>query len=80
MPSRISKVNTALENKSWEEIDQVSHFLKGVADTFGFPEITEISTLLNKAIRDKEYYAISGLVNTLNQVCDTAVSLVKKIN
>lgn len=78
LPSRISKVNTALENKSWEEIDQVSHFLKGVADTFGFPEITEISTLLNKAIRDKEYYAISGLVNTLNQVCDTAVSLVKK--
>lgn len=77
LPSRISTINAALANKSWEEIDHISHFLKGVSDTFDFPEITEISTLLNKAVRAKEYDDIPELVKKLHQLCDTTVTLIK---
>lgn len=80
LPSRTTKINTALANESWEEIDQVSHYLKGIADTFGFPDITEISMLLNDTVRAKKYDAIPELVKKLNHVCDMAITSVNEIN
>lgn len=74
LPSRTTVINTALANKSWEEIDQVSHYLKGVADTFGYPDISEISKLLNETVIEKKYDAIPELVKKLNHVCDMAIT------
>lgn len=78
LPERISNINKALTSKSWDELDKISHFLKGIADTFGYPEITEIATLLNASVKAKKYNELQEIVKKLNNICDMAISIEDK--
>ncbi len=80
LPDKISKINTALSNQAWQDIDQVSHFLKGVADTFGFPEVTEISKKLNIAVRAHDIENVAKLVKELSHAAENVISSAKKLN
>lgn len=74
LPDRINKLNTALEKNSWQDIDQVSHYLKGVADTFGCPMITELSQNLNNAVRERDYDEVHRLIKALQQEANSVIA------
>lgn len=79
LPKKVSDINQALSNQSWEKIEYVSHFLKGVGGSFGFPEITESATLVNDAIRVKNYDQISKLANNLTTICNEIIASRNKL-
>lgn len=74
LPSKISQMNNAFSKQSWEQIEQISHYLKGVGSTFGFPVITESAGQLNSAIREKNYSAISDLLKDLESICNEIIT------
>ena len=73
LPNKISVLNETISTQSWEEVENVSHFLKGVGSSFGFPEITQSATLLNNAVREKNFKSAPELVTNLINLCESII-------
>jgi signal transduction histidine kinase/CheY-like chemotaxis protein/HPt (histidine-containing phosphotransfer) domain-containing protein len=74
LPSNISQINDAYSKKSWDQIQHISHYLKGIGSSFGFPEITKSATQLNNAILEKNYGATADLIETLESICNEIIA------
>lgn len=65
LPGMRDSIKTALNDQDWETLKKVSHDMKGLGGSFGFPEITEIAGRVNGKLREFEYTAASDEVKVL---------------
>lgn len=72
LPDMQAKLKTAMDEQNWESLRSVSHDIKGLGGSFGFPELTEIAGKVNDTLRQFEYTAASDdiqeLLDTIAQI------------
>jgi signal transduction histidine kinase/HPt (histidine-containing phosphotransfer) domain-containing protein len=52
LPDYAREIESGLERNDWESIASLSHQLKGMGGSFGFPELTEVAGRLQRQLRD----------------------------
>lgn len=52
LPERIRMMEELLSKGDWEELQRLSHQLKGAGGGYGFPHITEVSARLEAALKE----------------------------
>ena len=76
LPGMRNSIRTAMDDQDWETLKKVSHDLKGLGSSFGFPEITEIAGRVNGKLREFEYTAASDesklLLDTVERILQTS--------
>ena len=51
LPNRLVEIQHAYQTKQWGSLQSLSHKLKGIGTSFGFPEITEKAAILNANLK-----------------------------
>ena len=70
LPEKLQAITNAYDEKDWDKLDAASHKLKGLGGSFGYPEITAISKIINDSIRSKDYLNIDKPMTDLINLCD----------
>jgi len=65
LPRTIEEMQEALQKDDWVTLQKISHQLKGIAGSFGYPEITDISQEINKHVNAKQFQSVPKLMNKL---------------
>jgi signal transduction histidine kinase/FixJ family two-component response regulator len=52
LPDYVREIASGLEREDWESVGSLSHQLKGMGGSFGFPEITAVASQLQQQLRD----------------------------
>ncbi|MFT7620518.1 MAG: PAS domain S-box-containing protein [Planctomycetota bacterium] len=63
----VDRMITALREENLDYISAEAHKIKGTGTSFGFPQLTEISTVLVKAARKRELEATQNAVEELHE-------------
>jgi len=74
LPSMITELNEAVDNLHWDSVQSLSHILKGMGTSFGQPEITRISAIINKDSIKQNSKAVVKDMADLKNICDSAIS------
>lgn len=59
IPPTLKELHRCFETELHDELARKAHQLKGAGGGYGFPELTEIAGLLEKAVKSQEPQAIS---------------------
>lgn len=70
LPGKMQDMNAALHAMDWEIISEVSHNLKGMGGSFGFPAITTASEKVHSRARQQIIEGLEELVMALNDEVD----------
>jgi HPt (histidine-containing phosphotransfer) domain-containing protein len=65
LPGYAREIESGLERGDWESVASLSHQLKGMGGSFGFPEITTVASCLHQQLRDGQK----------DQACETTKEL-----
>ena len=71
LPQQVSAIISAIEKQDWDQVQRVSHKLKGAGAAFGYPDITSIAKKINE-------FSTSGDINQKDQMVGNAASLLQK--
>ena len=74
LPDIMMEFASALENKNSEALSQVAHKLKGMGGSFGFPEITDISSNIESLAREQHLDQANEKIKDLNDLCSKIVN------
>ena len=74
LPSMIEELGDAVNHLQWDSVQSLSHILKGMGGSFGQPEITRISAIINKDAIKKNFDDIPSEMSDLKSICDSAIS------
>ncbi len=71
LDDRISRSQTAFASKSWVELGQIMHQLRGAAATYGFPGLAELAGSIEIASTSPviEEDSILGSMKTVTDTC-----------
>ena len=78
LPDMISDLNAAVESLQWDSVQSLSHILKGMGGSFGQPEITRVSAIINNNSKSKNIDGITEDMQDLNNICNTAIDVFNK--
>jgi len=70
LPNRMTVILRLKDQQSWKELAGETHKLKGIGRSFGFPEITELSSEINSCCHNNEFSEASTLVDELILYCE----------
>jgi len=70
LPEKMQDMNTAFYAMDWEIISEVSHNLKGMGGSFGFPAITTASEKVNIRARQQITEGLEEFILALNDEVD----------
>jgi signal transduction histidine kinase/CheY-like chemotaxis protein/HPt (histidine-containing phosphotransfer) domain-containing protein len=83
LPETVSEITTYYRQQKWQDLSTSSHRLKGAGGTFGFPELSEISSKIMEQVRQTRGRQLAGanqpendlreLIERLNQRCQQIV-------
>ncbi len=65
LPSYMSDIISAYEDEDWLSLQKQAHSLKGSAGCFGFPELTELASKIEMAVKEKNYQALPAYMKEL---------------
>jgi len=65
LPEKMHQIHKAVEKRDWVELRTRVHKLKGLGTSFGYPELSEISAQIQRAIVNELYDQVPLLVATL---------------
>ncbi|VAX39379.1 Two-component system sensor histidine kinase/response regulator hybrid [hydrothermal vent metagenome] len=68
LEKKIDDINKAWQQKNYEELAGLTHWLKGAGGTVGFMEFTEPATTLEQQIQTEDANAISQSIQTIIQI------------
>lgn len=54
---------TALQKEDWETLSRIGNRIRGNAETFGFPPLTQIGEMLEKGAEDRNPSALSKVIS-----------------
>jgi len=66
LPKMLDEINSAYATLNWETLTAISHKLKGLGDSFGFPQLTTISKEINIRSHHQENNELEKFINELN--------------
>ncbi len=73
LPKQVTAIVTAANNADWDQVQAVSHKLKGSGAAFGFPEITDIAHRINQQTKtshgDLPNQALLDNISALQKCC-----------
>lgn len=69
MPERVSRIQTLVELKAWEQLRTFAHQLKGSAGSYGFSQITPFAKDLEFAAAESDVERILPAAAKLVEVC-----------
>jgi len=78
LPGKLSILTNAHRDNDWETLESASHKLKGLAGSFGFPEVTENAQQINELVRQKKYSEINEAIAQLLKQCEKI--LIENVN
>ncbi|MBT3309805.1 MAG: bacteriohemerythrin [Gammaproteobacteria bacterium] len=65
MASRCEHLSEAYREKKWDEVGWISHSIKGMGSSFGYPELTKLCTTLSEQLKDEDKEGSFELVEQL---------------
>ncbi|MDJ0786716.1 MAG: response regulator [Myxococcota bacterium] len=68
--ARLAEMESSLESRAFEELEEHAHWLRGAGGTVGFDEFTEPADALRMMARNRKPDAIEPLLETLNRLAD----------
>lgn len=68
----LNNLRLAIQNQDLNTIKSISHDIKGTAGIYGFRQISDIATLLEKAAQDGSFPKIKGFLDQLYQLYEQA--------
>jgi len=74
IPEIMAEINTAIDEKNWEELGGQIHQMKGIGGAFGYDILTKISAKIEFLLTTKDYEQIQLLVDDLNNMCKQAIA------
>jgi len=69
LPNILLEFSTALNQKNAQTLIQAAHKLKGMGGSFGYPEITEISSKIELLAKENNLQKANVEFNTLDEFC-----------
>jgi len=78
LPNMIQELNDAVNHLQWDSVQSISHILKGMGGSFGHPEITRVSNIINKDTIKKNFDNIPTELQDLKIICDDALNEFQK--
>ena len=78
LPNMIKELNDAVDHLHWDSVQSLSHILKGMGGSFGHPEITRVSAIINKDTIKKNFEGIPEEMRDLKNICNEAIDEFKK--
>jgi CheY-like chemotaxis protein len=73
LPDRSERIATAVNNNDTGLAVKETHKLKGIAGAYGFPEITTLAGILERALREEDKIVIESSLNSLLNNIQTAL-------
>jgi CheY-like chemotaxis protein/HPt (histidine-containing phosphotransfer) domain-containing protein len=77
LPERLEAMHTTCERMDWRELASLAHQLKGIAGSFGFPDITTRAASLEKVVKDQAYASVEVELASLDTLCEQAITRFK---
>ena len=74
LPGITGKITKAALEQDWPTLETQSHRLKGSGGSYGFHELTTISSRINDDVRMAVYQDINGYITELNMMTDGIVN------
>lgn len=71
LPGRLSGIAAASDQQNWDELGFKLHQLKGIAGSFGFPELSRMAGQIEFGLQNQEYQLVAAAVKTLIEQADT---------
>ncbi|CAK0762227.1 two-component system, sensor histidine kinase [Gammaproteobacteria bacterium] len=69
LPTKLRNIEIAYQSKDWSVVSGLAHQLKGVATTFGFPDMTRIAGDLEFQVLRGDYDPVGYLIPELMALC-----------
>ncbi len=79
LPGRVQSMRESCDQADWQELASLAHKLKGIAGSFGFPDITEQAAVIEKQVKQEEYASLNGNLTALNALCEQATIQFKQL-
>ncbi|NQZ11197.1 MAG: response regulator [Algicola sp.] len=70
MPGLITEFGAHLRDKNWENIRQKAHSVKGSAASMGYPELTELATVIESSVVEQRFDEAALAVKAFIATCD----------
>jgi len=74
LPARLNEIESAFKLKSYDQVKNDVHKLKGLGGSFGCPELTEVSSKIEASLRQEDYTMASELLSNLNETVSQILS------
>ena len=65
LPEKINHIQDAYKKEDWENLDAISHKLKGIGGSMGYPKITTLAQSINTLTRNKNFDECKLTINQL---------------
>ena len=70
IPGLITEFGAHLHNMNWESIRQQAHSVKGSAASMGYPELTELATVIESCVVEERFDEVEMAVKAFIETCD----------
>ena len=67
LPDMIIKISAAIDKQDWDNVQLLSHNLKGVGGNYGFPAVSHIAQQLISNTKNKQYHELESLLSELRK-------------
>ncbi|WP_455199849.1 ATP-binding protein [Kaarinaea lacus] len=78
LPDMMKKLSNAVEKQDWDNVQLLSHNLKGVGGNYGFPAVSHIAQQINSNLKNQQYSEIEPLVAELQKECQRISEIYNK--
>ena len=75
LPDKISRLETALQDSKWAQLQSIVHNLKGTGASYGYDVITQIATPLNDNLKQNVLDNVEQQTHHLIEVCQQIIAL-----
>jgi len=68
LAEKIRVLETAICDANWETIGRVSHQISGTAESFGYPDITDVAVELERSVGKRSLDYSADLVKRISEL------------
>ena len=70
LPQRLESMRAALKHGCLEDLKRLGHQLKGAGGSYGYPPLSEVAAVLERAAAGKDLEACTLAIGRLSSVCE----------
>lgn len=68
LPDMHAKLQRLVEEQSWGELSALTHDLKGLGGSFGYPDITRLAGEIERCVKDQPCEQLSAMLDSLQDI------------